>query len=403
MRRRGGRGTALVYLELTWKKAFLLLPRFVLTILGTILVLAAAAFILYAAGREGTVLPRVSVAVVTEDGDLTTGMGARLAEKMDSVKSVCDFHYLNEEEAEQALREGTVQAAVYLTRDIYNDINNGINTPVRIRITEDSGLAVQTFQDLVNVGISMLQTGESAVYAIDETAVTYPVTRPVPDLMDQLAMKFLALALNRSGAFRVTTLSAYGNITITGFYLATGLLFVTVVLFGMSFAALYGQEEKTAGICLRRNGAGPVWQSLCRISAMTFILWVLLGFCSWLLTEATKAADFRIWHFLMLLPLAFSAAGFLHFVYSLAGGQEGSLVCLLSGILIFVFGGGLFPSSMLPGGLSRICSMLPVQYWQRYLADLFWNGFSAADLIKILFAGMLCGLAGVVGLYVHER
>ncbi len=395
-------GTALVYFKLIWKKAFLALPRFFLALAVTAAVMAAAMFAMYITARQGSLLPRIQVAVVFKDQDVTTTMAAKLVEGMDSVRSVCEFKYISAEEAEKALSENKVQAILYLNENMYDDINEGVNTPVLIRLPEDSGLAVQTFQDLVAAGISMVQTGESAVYAIGETADTYPTKIPAQTLMDQMISKFIPLALNRSGTWNTVTLSAYGDISVTGFYMITILLAVAVILFGMGFASLYEKKQQTVSLCLRRKGVHVWLQGLARLSAVTFVLWIMLCILTAVLCASMKAAAFRPALLLTLLPAAFSIAGFVHLVYGFVQTESASLIYVILTVLLFVLGGGLFPAALLPADLSGVAGLLPVSIWQRYLADLFWNGFSMASFAKIMLAGLIFAAAGTLGLYKNE-
>ena len=90
-------------------------------------------------------------------------------------------------------------------------------------------------------------------------------------------------------------------------------------------------------------------------------------------------------------------------IYSLVNFGSGEIIYLLLGILMFVLGGALFPVSMLPGPLSGAASLLPVQHWQKYLADMFWNGFSSGDLFRILLIGSAAMIIGTAGACVFRK
>ncbi len=399
----GRGGTAVMYFLLTCKKAFRILPRFFLMILGTLAVILGVSALLYAAGGSGSILPRIRVGIITASEDDRSRYGVNVVGEMGSIKAISDFIPMTEEEAEEALAAGKIQIAAYITNDIYEDVYSGKNTPVRIRLTSEKDIIMETFLDLAEAGIDILETGESAVYAIGDTADVYPLRRSKSLLMDQISMKFITQALVRMGTWNVKTLSAYGNITVTGFYMITVLLFVTAVMFGMGFAGLYVKEEQVIDRCLYRIGVGPLVQGLIRVISMTAVLWMLFTLGTLIVCLVSDAAAFRPEYILWLLPVSFSVAGFVHMVYSLVNFGSGEIIYLLLGILMFVLGGALFPLSMLPGPLSGAASILPVQYWQKYLADMFWNGFSSGDLIRILLIGAAAMVLGTAGAYVLRR
>ncbi len=399
----GRGGTAVMYFLLTCKKAFRILPRFFLMILGTLAVILGVSALLYAAGGSGSILPRIRVGIITASEDDRSRYGVNVVGEMGSIKAISDFIPMTEEEAEEALAAGKIQIAAYITNDIYEDVYSGKNTPVRIRLTSEKDIIMETFLDLAEAGIDILETGESAVYAIGDTADVYPLRRSKSLLMDQISMKFITQALVRMGTWNVKTLSAYGDITVTGFYMITVLLFVTAVMFGMGFAGLYVKEEQVIDRCLYRIGVGPLVQGLIRVISMTAVLWMLFTLGTLIVCLVSDAAAFRPEYILWLLPVSFSVAGFVHMVYSLVNFGSGEIIYLLLGILMFVLGGALFPLSMLPGPLSGAASILPVQYWQKYLADMFWNGFSSGDLIRILLIGAAAMVLGTAGAYVLRR
>ena len=401
--KKGRGGTAGIYFLLTCKKSFHILPRFFLMIMGTLAVILGVSAILYIAGTSGSILPRIRVGIVTAAEDDRSRYGVNVVGEMGSIKAISEFVPMTEEEAEKALKSGKIQIAAYITNDIYEDVYSGTNTPVLIRLTSEKDIIMDTFLDLANAGIAILQTGQSAVYAIGDTALTYPLRRSRSLLMDQISMKFITQALVRMGTWNEKTLSAYGDITVMGFYVITILLFVTVVMFGMGFAGLYIKEEQVIDRCLYRIGVNPAVQGVIRVVAMTFVLWMLFTLCTLIACVAAKAAVFQPVFILWLLPLSFSVAGFVHMVYSLVNFGSGEIIYLLLGILMFVLGGALFPVSMLPKALSGITSVLPVQHWQKYLADLFWNGFNRGDFLRILLIGAVCMIVGTAGAYVLRR
>ncbi len=392
-----------IYYLMIFKKALLILPRFLLTIAVTAAILIGATFLLYQDAQERRLLPRLQIGCVVPDGDAATAFTARMIANMDALKNLCDFAILSEEEADSSLLSGRLHMAFYLTPDIYNDVNNGVNTPVRIRVSKDSGMAVQMFKDLVYVGLSILQSGESANYALGETARDYEMTLDVAALRDNIASQSISLALNRAKIYTTYLLSAYGNISMAGFYVMTVLFAIVCLFLGMGFGALYDRKERTVDQCLRRMGIRTLSQTLSRLLSMGVVIWVMMVFILFIVGTFTAIAPFSLSLLLPLIPLAFSVAAFIHMGSALTAGEQGSLFYLLLCVLLFVLGGGLFPSAYLPPSLKNIAAFLPIKAWQQYLSGLLWNGFNARHLLSVVCFGTVMAVLGSVGLIVNEK
>ena len=178
----------LFYLWLEIKKGMKFIPFFLAGILFTAaaVILAAAAFSAANGGEQ--VLPKATAAIVidsdgsdetrTEAGqaDLKTNLALGLVSGMPSVKSVCEFVFMSPKEAADGLQEGTVDAAVYLPQNVYEDINTGINTPVLIRVSgKYTSFTGGMFEELVRSGVSYIRSVEGSIYAVDSLSRSYPV------------------------------------------------------------------------------------------------------------------------------------------------------------------------------------------------------------------------------------
>ncbi len=394
---------AFIYCKLIWKKGLAILPRFFITLAVTALALAGAGFVLYSATGDSSVLPGIDVALVTEGNDPTIKMGAGIVQNMESVRAVCRFHEVSEEEAVAGLKSGRYQAAAYLPEDLYEDVNSGVNTPVKVQVASGSLLSVSMFKDLIDVAMTMLQTGESAVYALYDAAEVYETNKKVPSVTGQIAVKYLGLALQRAAAYNVKVISPYGETGLPVFYTVTGILAAICILFGVSFSSLYKKESPVVRKCLARTGVRDAAGVFARLSVVTAVLWGLLVVTCFIVSRFADFAVFRASTMLQLLPVAFSLAAFMHMIYSFASGESGSLVYLLVSLLVFVLGGGLFPASFLPEVLAAVPKYLPIQLWQRVLTGAF-AGESAAEAVRLtLVYGIVMIVVGVLGAKAAEK
>ena len=382
-----------VYCKLIWKKALLVLPRFLLSLVLSALAVGLCAFVVYKASGEKQMLPGIDAAVVTEGDDLMVQMGMSLVQGMDSVKSLCRFHSTDEADAVSGLQSGKYQAVVYLPEDIYDDVNEGVNTPVHVQVSSRSILSLSLFRGLVETALSMIQTGESAVYALYDTSHSYETNGSVDPLTDRIAAGFMTLALTRNSDFSVTVLSAYGDISIRSFYAVTIVLFLVCLLLGTCFAGLFRRESEALLVSLKRNGITDLTRTGAKISAMMLVLFPLLTVICIALSCLTDISVLRLPSLALLLILAFSLASFIHLICQVVPGEAGSLFFMIVSMVIFLLGGGLFPSSMLPESLHALPSLLPVRGWQRCLLKVFEGTPDAAVLAEVLLSGLLMAVA----------
>lgn len=440
----------LIYLRLEMKKGMKLIPFFLLSIFITAAAVAAAAFAVSFVMGKDSALPKAEVAIVTgSDGsddtidkegrlDLKTMMMIGVVENMESVKSVSHFSYMSPKKAADSLKDGSVQAAVYLPDDVYENINNGTNTPVLVRLSsKNGGLLSGLFRALVNSGVTLIQTVETAIYSIDYLSETYPLSDKLSALEDKIFGAYVAAALARGSIWRTENVSdAFGGISLPGFYMISAILLI-LLLFGAGFDLFYTKSEKATQKVLRRKGLPVPLTSLAKAASVFCVLAVfglLLVFAASLLAGAfpgvfgaagaasaaassaasgaagaasaagaisgtagaglsmiLRAACGRLpWMLPGILAAAFVAACYLHLIYSLVPEKGGSLICVLLTLLLFFLCGGLVPAGYLPGFLKNISAFTPVGAAQKMIGHalgLADSGAYAADLVRALLVG----------------
>ena len=442
----------LIYLRLEMKKGMKLIPFFLLSIFITAAAVAAAAFAVSFVMGKDSALPKAEVAIVTgSDGsddtidkegrlDLKTMMMIGVVENMESVKSVSHFSYMSPKKAADSLKDGSVQAAVYLPDDVYENINNGTNTPVLVRLSsKNGGLLSGLFRALVNSGVTLIQTVETAIYSIDYLSETYPLSDKLSALEDKIFGAYVAAALARGSIWRTENVSdAFGGISLPGFYMISAILLI-LLLFGAGFDLFYTKSEKATQKVLRRKGLPVPLTSLAKAASVFCVLAVfglLLVFAASLLAGAfpgifgaagaasaaassaasgaagagaasaagaisgtagaglsmiLRAACGRLpWMLPGILAAAFVAACYLHLIYSLVPEKGGSLICVLLTLLLFFLCGGLVPAGYLPGFLKNISAFTPVGAAQKMIGHalgLADSGAYTADLVRALIVG----------------
>ena len=388
------------YLLLEIKKGMTLIPFFVVSIIGTSLAVLLAAVLFCAVMDRQNILPRASVAIVTTrtdsetdvrtdaNPDFMTTLAVNTVSQMESVKLLADFSYITQEEADRGLADGSVDAAIYIAPDTYNDINNGINTPVTVKLSAAAAsLERNLFASLVSAGVRMIRTVEASVYTPYRLSESAELTAEPAAIGDMIFDLYLKLALGRTSLWQAESVSAFGNLTLLQFYMISGFV-LFLMLFGIGFRVFYSDSESEVLRMLARSGVPLPASDAARLTAVTLVLLVfgllLTGLCHLLpAADNAEAAHtvFTLSSFGMLCLLSVLLASCIHLAGKLLPESAFPLTYTLCVILLFITGGGLLPTVWLPPALRAAAAFSPVSLSQHLAEAILVPGIlSGAEL-----------------------
>ena len=255
------------YLRIELKKGIRVIPFFIQSFLVTTVVLGLALALICHFMLQSQTFVKMNIGVVVPDQETNTRMAMKLVSAMDSVDSICNFSYPDEETAREELADGKLAAVILLTEDFYDDVNDGVNTPVDILLAPDSPFDEAVFTELVRAGVSMLQTAQAAVYAVDEASGEYRLSMSKSDMEYELSYLYLSYAFARNSTFAEQEETPLGAVSLGEFYIVCGAEVLSLV-FGVCFLSLYRSESLDFMRCLRRIGVNAPLQSVMRIFVM---------------------------------------------------------------------------------------------------------------------------------------
>ncbi len=433
------RWSAYLFLEL--KKALRLIPAFLMIMAVTAAGIAAAAILFTAVMSGQQVLPKARVSIVTikvrEDGswaddsmNLLTRLGSSTVAGMAAVETIADISYCSIDEAEAALADGTLDAAIYVTADVYQDINSGVNTPITVRLGKKAAsLEGSLFSSLVRSGVRLVRTVEAAVYTPYALADSYELRDTAEALGNRIFDIYMGLVLSRGSFFGQESVSAFGSLTIPQFYAASGLVLI-LLLFGIGFTAFYTASEKQVRILLRRSGIPRGALDAARILSISLVL-ALFGFLMTLGLRTAFAAAAAAAQGGVPLPVVLAGslaeslgpsaaalpgiaaaavltASLIHLPGQYLGSASFGMVYTLLVLVLFIISGGLLPNAWLPGFLRSLAAWSPVALCQRLaVCSLFPEAPGTGSLLSLLPAALgeaaVLLLAAYAGGLLHER
>ena len=349
--------------------------------------------------QNAQVFQKVNIGIAIPEGESISRLATQYISSMDSVRSVCDFYYLDEQEAVEQLKQGTLQAVVVLPEGFYHDVQVGINPPAQIYFPKDVAQNTQVFEELVTAGVSFLQTAEAGVYAGLDTASYYGIELQGAGLGDTIAYLFVNQMLKRDSVYSARMLSSMGNLSVAEYYYAAGLV-ILLMMCGIQFGFLYGKRNRSVEDKLKIRGVGSIRQSVVKILVMTEFLYVTgllyyfagIGIASWTKTYFVFYQG-TTWYALLLLCLGIAI--YFHVLYELSGSSSQAAVFVFAVNVITISGAGvLIPEAYLGKGIAGISRFLPMKYWNVYAAGMLEGEISkesVAGTVFVLLMGMAAG------------
>lgn len=379
----------------TWKTLLKSIGSFCACLLLTAVLVAAFSAIM----QNAQVFQKVNIGVAIPEGESISRLATQYISSMDSVRSVCDFYYLDEQESVEQLKQGTLQAVVVLPEGFYHDVQVGINPPAQIYFPKDVAQNTQVFEELVTAGVSFLQTAEAGVYAALDTASYYGIELQGAGLGDTIAYLFVNQMLKKDSVYSARMLSSMGNLSVAEYYYAAGLV-ILLMMCGIQFGFLYGKRNRSVEDKLKIRGVGSIRQSVVKILVMTEFLYVTgllyyfagIGIAGWTKTYFVFYQG-TTWYALLLLCLGIAI--YFQVLYELSGSSSQAAVFVFAVNVITIIGAGiLIPEAYLGKGIAGISHFLPMKYWNVYAAGMLEGEISkdsVAGTVFFLLMGMAAG------------
>lgn len=311
----------LVYLKLELKRACKKLPHIIAGAIVLLLLAGTVAFLASKMLYGKQVSGRITVGVVLPEGDAVAKKAVAMVSSLESVKSICDFEYMDREEGVARLRAGKLFGVMEVPEGFVQDIMNGTNTPVRIILPEGAGLESRIFKELTDAGSRTLGASQAGIYAGDELCVLEGMTDSIPRLEADLNRIFMGYSLPRMDYFRNVRVTATGDVDTYHFYgISAFVLFL--LLCAIPVSAYLSPASRTMRQKLSLIGVGNATV----IGARILGLGLLMGVTALLALAAAWGLGWITWSLPGILSVAavcVAASSMVVFLYQAAGSLMG--------------------------------------------------------------------------------
>ena len=305
----------------------------------------------------------VTLAVTAPEGDNTPQLLEQFMGEMEDIAQYCTFTALGGDEAMDALRKGEVTAVLVLPGDFIRGVMWGDNPDLRLIVAGDRPLESLLLLWVGQSASDILSAFQSGVYAVLELYEEAPPPGLTRDqVVRDINLKYITLALNRSGMFQTEELSATLALPIPLHY-ALSLLCYFALSAAPLFVPVYSGDWLRFQRRLRSVGRGAAVGYFSGVAAgIPALLLLLLPFL--LLTgEGSPLARIGAAVLMALCCSVFCS------LCCLAAENAGGcgLASFAVSLLSLALAGGIVPPVLLPGPVRRLSGLSPVT-WLRQLA-----------------------------------
>lgn len=320
----------------------------------------AAGFLL----SQGVDFEGITLAVTAPSGDRTPRLLEQYMGEMEDIAQYCKITAMEEDEALAALKNGEVTAVLALPENFIQGVMWGDNPDLRLIAAGDrpleSLLLLWVGQSACDI-LSAFQAGVYAVLDLYEASPPPGLTRD--QVMVDINLKYISLALDRTGMFQTEEVSAAGALPVALHY-ALALLSCFALSAAPLFVPVYSGGWLAFQRRLRCVGRGCTAGWLSGVAAAVPVLMILLLPGLLLAGEAEP------------LPLLGAAAGMAVFcalfcaVCCLAVGNASGcgVAAFCVALASLVLAGGILPPALLPQTLRQLSWMSPVTWLSRLAA-----------------------------------
>jgi len=390
--------SVLFFLQL--KRALRAVPRMIAGAIIPLFLAGMAVFFAQKMHLKNTDTVLSPVALVNHDSEAYLDLILPMITETEAAGNF-SFVKMEESEAMEALKAGTVCAALVFPKNMFEGILDSTNIPAKLYLPGGDSFPSLLIGKFAEAGALTLGSAQAGIYAASGLYHEYNLKEHLSDIYYDINTANLKYALSREAAFSVKSVTATGELSFIEYYGCT--LFLCLLLFfGSGMGSFLGTPApKTFSEQLRRNGMGALSMefSLFLPLFLFYLIFTFLlgGIASKLLPTFTLNGS----SVLLLLCTALCFSVFTQLIYSFAkNAGRGLLLLTFLGLLMILVAGGFLPYAFLPKSFPQISALLPLASCLAGLRKALGGTPELRDILLPLFhAAILFGLLVLLSLF----
>lgn len=332
--------------------------------------------------QESQVTTKFQVGVVGTADDLYLQLGLKAMASIDTSRYSLELVEMEEEEAEKAMRRGTIAAFVVFPDKFLDTAFRGEIIPLKFVCTAGSvGLVSMIKDELTQMIETMLLEAQRGIYgtwdAMDALELEGSAT------VNAISIEYAELVFRRGNVYKASTLGTFDGLGMEG-YLVTGLCIVLFLLICLTFAPMMIRRDYALSRMLCAQGRGVFGQVLCDFGAYLIGLAgiatvILLYLVLWMGAPVTFGM------IMQALPVLLTLGAMSFMMYELA-------TDMVSGVLLQFFitlglcfvTGCLYPITFFPESVQTLAMFLPTGLAREQIALCILEDANSAITVALL-------------------
>lgn len=304
---------------------------------------------------------KIMVALVINDDNTYTQMALSYLLEEETIKEMCTFREMGEDEAQKALKEGEVLAVIIIPENFMVKVLYGEDVSAQLILSE-GGTTAQSgiFQKMIRSGAMDLVTAQSAIYAVDDLCRATGIDA-IRESEEYLNLHLLMYALRRNTYFGKQIISDTGDLSPVQFYTAGGIVLL-LMLGGITCGELLKKEDETYISSLYRVGIKPhsvLFAKLLSTSAVYLGIIIVIYIVA--LFQKAVVFSFAALPAAALVILTVFSINLL--IFQVAGNRvAGTLAGFLVTVVMMFLSGNFIPASFLPKLVNDIGNFMPSKW-----------------------------------------
>lgn len=338
------------------------------------------------AAKENT--DKIPVALVVKDDNTYTRMALSYLLEEESIKEMCSFTEMTEEEAQKALENGQVLAAAVIPENFMSGVLHGGDVTAQV-VLSDKGTTSQSkiFQKMIQSGATDLITAQAAIYAVDDLCIVTGIDA-IRESEEYLNKNLLMYALRRNSYFGKNIISDTGDLSVAQFYIAGGIVLL-LMLGGITCGELLKREDSTFVSVIYRLGIRPSFVLFAKLLGASAVYTGLM-LIVYVAASCCKAVPFHWMGIPAVVVVVLTVFSVNLLIFQVAGSKmAGMLAGFMITIVMMFLSGNFIPASFLPKLVNDMGNFMPAKWITALCGQMLTGEIRVWNLVICIFIAVV--------------
>lgn len=305
---------------------------------------------------EGDVI-KTRIGIVGTAGDLYLQLGLKAMESVDSSREAIELVEMQEQEAEQAMYAGSIDAFIVIPENFMESAMYGEILPMKFVSTAGSpnivSMVKEEFSKMIEI---MLLEAQKGIYGAGDAMVSQGFDDS--GILGKISVEYVDLVFKRSNMYEAGISASFRGIGLEG-YLLSGIGVTLFLLTCLTFSPVMVREDLSLMRVLRAKGRWISGLTLCDFAFYFLSLCGVAGVLAIYLVLWMQV-PLSISVILQILPVVFALGAMSFLMYELTNSLITGVLLQFFAILVLCFiSGCLYPITFFPERVQALAQWLP--------------------------------------------